>query len=44
MTDSPGFAETFAQRQRNLPDMGHLFHRRADKGRQTFPFRLPNDP
>ena len=42
--DLARFTKAFAERQRNLADMRHLFHRRTDERGQTFPFRLPNDP
>ena len=35
---------TLPQRPRHLADVRHLFHRRSDERRKTFPARLPNDP
>src|SRR6478736_3441603 len=37
-------AKAFPQRQRNLANMHHLFHRRANECGETFPLRLPDDP
>ena len=38
------FPISLSQRLRDLTDVRHLFHRRGDKCRQTFPARLSNDP
>ena len=38
-----GRSEAFPKRFRDLADMRHLFHRRTNKGGQTFPFRLPDN-
>src|SRR5580765_1047136 len=42
--DSPLLAKSFSERQRNLANMRHLFHRRTNECGETFPFRLPDDP
>ena len=40
----PLLTKSFSERQRNLANMRHLFHRRANECGETFPFRLPDDP
>ena len=44
IVDPSLLAKSFPERQRNLANMRHLFHRRANECGQTFPLRLPNDP
>src|ERR1041384_1699463 len=41
--DFARLTKSFAQLLRNLANVRDLFHRRANKSRQTFPFRLTND-
>src|SRR5438045_5592270 len=44
MIISPSFrTKASPERQRNLTNVRHLFHRRTDERGQTFPFRLEND-
>ena len=43
ITDSSSVTKASTERERNLPDMRHLFHRRTDERGETFPSRLAND-
>ena len=43
ITDSSSVTKALTQRQRNLTNMCHLFHRRTNERSQAFPFRLAND-
>src|SRR6266513_3878822 len=43
VSDLARLTELSPQCMRDLPDMRHLFHRRANESGQTFPLRLTND-
>src|SRR5437762_11881103 len=43
ITDFSSLTKASTERERNLTNVRHLFHRRTDERGQTFPFRLTND-